>query len=305
MRNRSAYLLLALLVLAIFPAWAPAGLSSSARSVIERDTMFGSTQTATKSTPKFSVTPAADALPEYALYLPSNATAGQPLQVMVALHGMGGNGPDFAQHVLPIAEGNGWAVLAPTLQYRDYRDPEAVRLDGGIHPRLKALIDALPSRTGLTMRPQALLYGFSRGSQEAHRFSFMYPEATLAVAGMSAGSYTLPSQTYRLNAQDSVLAYPYGTAEVEKICGRSFNAEAAQKVRYWIAVGGSDNRVEDVPRQFDTYIGTNRVERAQRFVTALQQFGAQAQVKVFPGAAHEITDLMRDEALRFLATAAA
>jgi predicted esterase len=293
-QNRSAYLLLSLMVLVLTTGWAPPGLGPGAQAFVERDPMLGSTRTLVRSVPptapKLSVVRASEALPEYALYLPTNVTTAAPLRVLVALHGMGGNGPDFAQHLLPVAERYGWAVLAPTLAYRDYRDPEQVRRDGEIHPRLKALLDQLPARTGLNVAPQVMLYGFSRGSQEAHRFSFMYPEATLAVAGMSAGSYTLPSKTFRQNSQDQLLSYPYGTADVDKMS-------------YWIAVGEQDNRMEDVPRQWDPYVGKNRVERAQRFVSALQQFGARAKLTLFPSAAHEVTDGMRDAAAEFLATA--
>jgi dipeptidyl aminopeptidase/acylaminoacyl peptidase len=59
-----------------------------------------------------------------------------------------------------------------------------------------------------------------------------------------------------------------------------------------------------VPRQWDQYVGVNRVERAQHFVDALHQFGARAELAVYPNAGHELTDQMRDEAIRFLASVA-
>lgn len=242
----------------------------------------------------------AEPLTDYALYLPSNAGGRGPLRILVALHGMGGNGSDFAQPVLSYAERLGWAVLAPTMPYRDYRDPELVRRDGELHPRLKALLDALPARTGLSFQPKVVLFGFSRGSQEAQRFSLMYPQATLGVAGMSGGSYTLPSKT--LNAGAETLNYPFGASDVDKICGQAFNSEAARQVQYWIAVGGADNRSEDVPRQWDRFLGKDRIERAQRIVAALQQSGAKATLTVFPGAGHEVTEQMRQGALDFLAS---
>lgn len=291
MRNRWVLVLLSLVLLAVAPGWTPIGWEHRARGSLDQ-------------TPHLALAPAAQPLADYAFYLPSTAKKDQPLRLLVALHGMGGNGTDFARALLPLAERHGLAVLAPTLPYRDYRDPELVRRDGELHPRLKALIDALPARTGQALLPQVVFYGFSRGSQEAHRFSFMYPETTLAVAGLSAGSYTLPAKTFHSSAQDQTLSYPFGTADVDLICGKAFNPEAARKVSYWIGVGGRDTRAEDVPRQWDPYLGTTRVERAQRFVTALQQFGAPAQLTVYPTAAHEVTDQMRDEALRFLGAAA-
>ncbi|MCL5958492.1 MAG: alpha/beta hydrolase [Chloroflexi bacterium] len=38
------------------------------------------------------------------------------------------------------------------------------------------------------------LYGFSRGSQTAHRFALCYPDHVLVAALMSAGTYTLPNR---------------------------------------------------------------------------------------------------------------
>jgi len=248
---------------------------------------------------------AADPLKEYT-FVPPAGSSRQPLRLLVALHGMGGSGADMATMLKPLAQQQGWAILAPTMPYRDYRDPELVRRDGELLPRLKALIDALPGRTGLTFQPQVVLFGFSRGSQEAIRYSLMYPEFTLGVAGLSAGSYTLP-ETAIANGSggQQTLNYPYGTADVDTICGRAFDAAAAQKVAYWIGVGNADANPADVPRQWDPYIGTTRLERAQRYVEILQQFGARASLEIFPGAGHEVSDPMRDDAMRFLASLSA
>ena len=241
---------------------------------------------------------AADPLPTYT-FVPPPAPSGQPVRLIVALHGMGGNGADMAAMLGPLAAQQGWALLAPTMPYRDYRDPELVRRDGELLPRLRSLIDALPARTGLTFQPRVLFFGFSRGSQEAIRFSLMFPDHTLGVAGLSAGSYTLPSTSF---SDGRALKYPFGTADVDSICGQKFDAAAAQKVAYWIGVGSSDTKAEDVPRAWDQYIGMNRVERAKRYVEILQQFGARANLEVFPNAGHEVTGAMQEKAVTFLAT---
>lgn len=241
---------------------------------------------------------AAEPLPTYT-FVPPPASNGQPVRLFVALHGMGGSGADMATMLGPLAAQQGWALLAPTMPYRDYRDPELVRRDGELLPRLRSLIDALPARTGLTFQSRVLFFGFSRGSQEAIRFSLMFPDYTLGVAGLSAGSYTLPSTSY---SDGRALKYPFGTADVDTICGQKFDAAAAQKVAYWIGVGGLDTKAEDVPRQWDQFVGTNRVERAKRYVEILQQFGARASLEVFPNAGHEVTGAMQEHAVRFLST---
>lgn len=244
---------------------------------------------------------AADPLPTYT-FLPPPTTTGQPVRLMVALHGMGGSGADMAAMLGPQAAQQGWALLAPTMPYHDYLDPEQVRQDGQLLPRLRALIDVLPARTGLTFQPGILIFGFSRGSQEAIRFSLMFPDYTLGVAGLSAGSYTLPSSTY---ADGKAMRYPYGTSDVDTFCGQKFDAAATKQVAYWIGVGGTDTNAAEVPRQWDPLVGTNRLERAKKYVEILQQFGARANLDVFPGAGHEVTDAMRADVFKFLASVAA
>jgi len=259
---------------------------------------------AAETAPVAATPVAAEPLADYAFYPPSGAAAQAPVRLLVVLHGMGDSGPAMAANLLTAAHANGWAVLAPTMPYRDFRDPELVRQDGALLPRLKSLIDALPARTGLAIQPRVMLFGFSRGSQEAIRFSLMYPDATMGVAGLSAGSYTLPSTTFKSAPSDQgqLLRYPFGTGDVATICGRSFNPEAVRGVAYWIGVGSSDNRVEDVPRQWDQYGGTNRVERGKRYVETLQQFGATANFNLFQNAGREVTDAMRQGAFGFLAS---
>ena len=237
-------------------------------------------------------------LPTYT-FVPPPTVTGQPARLIVVLHGMGGNGADMATMLGPLAAQQNWAILAPTMPYRDYRDPELVRRDGELLPRLKSLIDTLPARTGFTFESKVLFFGFSRGSQEAIRYSLMFPDLTLGVAGLSAGSYTLPSNT---DASGNAAKYPFGTADVDTICGQKFNAAATKNVAYFIGVGSADTKTEDVPRQWDAMFGTNRVERASRFVEILQAFGARASLSVFPGAGHEITGAMQQDAVRFLAS---
>lgn len=240
---------------------------------------------------------AAEPLPTYT-FVPPAGPITRPVQLIVALHGMGGSGADMAAMLGPLAAQQGWALLAPTMPYRDYKDPELVRKDAELLPRLRALVDSLPARTGVPIKPGILMFGFSRGSQEAIRFSLMFPDYTLGVAGLSAGSYTLPSTTY---SDGQAMKYPYGISDVDVICGEKFNVAATKQVAYWIGVGGADTRADDVPRQWDALVGTNRLERAQRYVQILQQFGARASFEVFPGAGHEVTSAMREDAFKFLA----
>ncbi|MCC6175281.1 MAG: hypothetical protein IT305_08275 [Chloroflexi bacterium] len=312
MRHRLTPLALSVVLLLAAVAWSPIqrDRQAEAANLVQSDggadiaSVHAAPAVPSSSTARdVSATP----LPDYVFYPPANTSTGQPIQLLVVLHGMGGNGNDMAALFQSVARQNGWALLAPTMPYHDYMDPEQVRQDGSLLPRLKALIDVLPDRTGLTFEPRALFFGFSRGSQESIRFSLMFPDATLGVAGLSAGSYTLPATTYQDGQSGALraLRYPFGTADVDTICGRAFNPAAVQRVAYWIGVGATDARAEDVPRQWDQYVGTTRLERAKRYVDILQKFGARATLTVFPNTDHEVNDAIRADAVRFLASLSA
>jgi predicted esterase len=246
----------------------------------------------------------AQAVPPHSLYLPTNAAARQPLQVLVAIHGMGGDGASFAAPLLAQAERNGWIVVAPTLAYGDWRDPEQVRRDDSTFlPQIKALIESLPARTGLQIRPGTMLYGFSRGGQMVHRFASFYPRSTLAVASFSCGTFTLPTRTVP-DDPSRLLLFPYGLGDLERYTGRPLDVDGLRQVSFLIGVGARDTQSADVPRQWDPYVGTNRVERAQTYERALENLGARAQIELFPNSAHGESDAMRSRAMEFLANAA-
>ncbi len=239
------------------------------------------------------------------VYPPARPAAGQPVPVLVALHGMGGDGPGFAAPLLDQAQRNGWLVVAPTFGYGDWRDPEQVRRDEAFFlPRLKRALDSLPAETGLEVEPRVMLYGFSRGCQLGHRFAQFYPREVSGVASLSCGTYTLPYTQTQSGTAGLPLAFPFGLADVEQYTGRPFDLDGLREVSFLIGVGGQDNLAADCPRQWDAYLGTNRVERARSYKQALETVGVQARVVVFPETSHAETDEMRSRALDFLASSA-
>src|SRR5260370_23890093 len=70
---------------------------------------------------------------------PHGAAAGKPLQVLLALHGMGGNGEDFARDLTEQADQHGWLLVAPTIQYADWTNPNVVARE---HPALSRALSA-------------------------------------------------------------------------------------------------------------------------------------------------------------------
>ena len=235
------------------------------------------------------------------VHVPPRAEALQPLTVLLVLHGMGGNGPDMARDLVADADRNGWVLVAPTIAYRDWRDPEQVREDASENlPALKSLLEEMPARTGLALEPRALVYGFSRGGQAAHRLALFYPDSVRRVATFSCGTYTLPAERVRRGGAEVPLEFPYGVGDLARYQGEPFDPAAVRDVAFWLGVGGGDNQPGDVPRQWDPYIGTNRVDRAQAFATALAQLDVPTTLTVFPGAGHEISPEMQARAVAFL-----
>jgi predicted esterase len=231
------------------------------------------------------------------LYLPSTLDTDRPIPVLLALHGMGGNGARIEERLAGCAEQNGWLLIAPSMAYRDYMDPDQVRLDEQQDlPRVRnlvATVEARLSEQGLHFEERLLVYGFSRGAQLAHRFALFYPDLVAGIASLSAGSYTLPRPE---------LAFPFGVADLTTYAGHPFDAQSLTGKPFWIGVGADDVQPEQVPRRWDPFIGSTRVERARRFSEALQQVGADVQLNVFSGAGHEETALMRQRACAFFGT---
>ena len=223
----------------------------------------------------------------------TDASSHRPLQVLVALHGMGGDGEAFARELTDQADRYGWAIVAPTIAYGDWTDPAQVaREDPVLIRALLGYVDTIPERTGWQVRPEVLLLGHSRGAQLAHRFAEFRPDRVLGVAVLSAGTYTLPG---------SGMSFPFGLTDLASYnAGQSFDASRFDDVRFWLGVGGDDTNAADLPRQWDRLEGSTRVQRAQAFGSALHALNVHAQLRVFNGAKHDLTSDMRVSACSFL-----
>jgi pimeloyl-ACP methyl ester carboxylesterase len=225
-----------------------------------------------------------------------------PYQVLLVLHGMGGNGPDFARDLFDQADKNGWLIIAPTIDYGDWTNPAVVaQEDPMLILALNDYLDSLPRMVGAPVRHLILLLGHSRGAQLAHRFAEFRPDRVLAVAALSAGTYTLPATA----GPNGNLNFPFGVQDMDHYAGHAFDQQRFDSVAIWVGVGGQDTNPGDVPRQWDSIEGATRVQRARAFEAAVQQLGANAQLRVFGDARHELTGEMRSAACDFLQGATA
>ncbi len=227
----------------------------------------------------------------------SNPNPGEPLQVLLALHGMSSNGEDFSRDLAEQADHYGWLLVAPTVDYGDWTNPSVVAREEPILIRALAdYLDQLPQISGLPVRRLVLVLGYSRGAQLAHRFAEFRPDKVLAVAALSAGAYTLPV----VASPQGDMSFPFGVRDLATYTGGAFDSTRFGNIPFWIGVGSLDTNSADLPRQWDTYEGTTRVQRAQAFENAMQQLGASSVLRVFRGARHEVTPEMRLAACKFL-----
>ncbi|HLZ21237.1 MAG TPA: hypothetical protein VKQ30_03850 [Ktedonobacterales bacterium] len=259
--------------------------------------------TLAQSTPEWTLlVPPADGVPEHAVFVPrqlreaserGDASASAP--VLVALHGMGDSGPVFAARLLAQAELDGTVVVAPTFAYGDWTALSVAQEDLQLTQQILALLDVLPTETdGVPVATDRVqLIGFSRGAQLAHRFALVHPDRTNEVAVFSAGTYTLPDRSQRASL-------PFGTADLQTFLGHPLDLDALRHVHFLVGVGLLDANPADLPRAWDPYEGSTRVQRARAFVGALQADGVPAELRVFAGVGHDLSAGMITQGMAFL-----
>jgi pimeloyl-ACP methyl ester carboxylesterase len=239
------------------------------------------------------------AVPAVYIRPPREVPPGAPLQVLVALHGMGGTGEQIADRLVAHADRNRWLLIAPTVKYGDWNDPAQIaREEPQLISWLADYLDHLPELIGTPVRPRILLLGHSRGAQLAHRFALFHPERILAVAAVAAGTYTLP---FERTAEGKLIAFPFGVSDMASISGHAFSpTRFIEDTYFWLGVGTEDNNPNDLPRAWDQYLGTTRVQRARAFQDALHQLGARSVLVAFRGERHALSPAMAASACSFL-----
>jgi len=222
-----------------------------------------------------------------------------PLQVLVALHGIGGNGEQFAGPILSEADRNNWLLVAPTIVYGDWTDPNQVASED---PRLirwlDDFLDNLPGYIQAPVKPRVLLLGHSRGAQLAHRFALFEPARVLAVAAIAAGTYTLPVEH---SDGGNMVRFPFGIGDLRAVAGHAFSRlQFIEDTEFWVGVGTDDTNPGDLPRAWDPYLGATRVQRARSFVQSLHNLGARSVLVNFNGVPHSLSADMTSTACSFL-----
>ncbi len=90
-------------------------------------------------------------------------------------------------------------------------------------------------------------------------------------------------------------------ADLSAIAGHAFSrALLIADTDFWLGVGTEDNNPADLPRAWDQYLGTTRVQRALIFQAALHDLGARSVLVAFRGEKHTLSTDMSNSACSFL-----
>ena len=231
--------------------------------------------------------PAIGERPAFWYFVPSGPNV--PRVAVIALHGMGQKGDSIGGQLTEFAQSRNWVIIAPTLDYGDWRDPDQlVKAEARILRQVMDVLAHFREDTGGPIQSRFLAFGFSRGAQTATRLGMIHPDRVIAVGAASAGTYTLPTRTVPSPTGPIPAPFPFGSDGIEQKLGQPVIFEAVKKVSYWIGVGELDNKDADVPRQWDTYQGKNRLERAERFARAVQDAGCVTRLFKTTGVGHEL-----------------
>jgi pimeloyl-ACP methyl ester carboxylesterase len=228
---------------------------------------------------------------EYLAYCPESVRKDSPL--LVAVHGYTRNAAEQVERFAPLCEAAGVVLVAPHFdaeRYRDYQrlGPRRAPADRA----LEAVIAELRGSLGILLGRIAL-FGFSGGGQFVHRAVMAYPNRFTSAAVASPGWYTFPTREH---------PYPLGIRSARRKLGVRMRPDAFLRMPILVAVGehDDDERSENLRHSpaLDAQQGTSRLERATRWVSAMQAaataHGCASRVRLalIPNAAHSFADCM-------------
>ncbi len=230
-------------------------------------------------------------------YIPPVGQINQPVQVLFVLHGMYDKGSRFSLPLQSYVIKNHLLMLAPTFTYNtNFKDPNTVKTeDIKLGAKLNQILVEVTAISHQNLNGKALLYGFSRGAQLAHRYALLYPTRVAGVAVLSAGAYTLPEA----NFNNQPLPFPYGISDLSNYTGQPFDGADFDKIPFCIEVGALDTDPKAVSPKWNAYIGLNRVQRGQNFYNVLHQEGNPARFSIISNTGHSANAAMTNVAEDF------
>ena len=228
---------------------------------------------------------------EYATYCPASASVDAPL--LVAVHGYSRNAQEQAERFAPLCESAGIVLAAPHFDAATFPDYQRLGSRGArADLALDAMIGELRQSLGLLLGCVSL-FGFSGGGQFVHRYLMAHPKRVTNAVVAAPGWFTFPDREH---------AYPFGARGTRKRLGVRMRPESFLSVPVLVAVGerDDDERSEHLRRSqaLDAQQGTHRLERATRWVRAMQDaaaaisFPPRVRLAVLPNAGHSFAECM-------------
>lgn len=271
----------------------------------------------------------------YYLYVPpelrSESEKKQTQTILVLPNNTGKVDDDFAVHEADvkkrmataggIASALKVAVLMPVFPrpqsdwqiYTQALDRDSMVTDKKEYRRLDlqmvAMIDDARKRLaedGIKFDKRVLINGFSAQGMFANRFTFLHPDRVKAAAIGSPGGWPIaPVEKYK----DKTLRYPIGVADLKTVAGKKLDLKALRKVPLFIFIGSKDENdsvpfgdsYDDEDREIiNPLFGKMPVDRWPISETLYKQAGLNAEFKIYPGIAHMVVPLIRDDIRAFL-----
>lgn len=174
--------------------------------------------------------------------------------------------------------------------------------------QLLAMIDdarARLAREKVRFDERVLVLGFSASGMFANRFTFLHPKRVkAAVVGSPGGWAIAPAASFK----DKTLRYPIGTNDLQTISGRKLDLKSLRKVPLFIFLGGEDDNDSVIFR--DSYekedeelifalFGKTPVERWEISKQIYRDSKLNAEFRLYPNVAHNVTKEMMEDILAF------
>lgn len=273
------------------------------------------------------------------LLVPSSVPPEACVHLLVEGNNTGVPSDDFEIHLTPartmasrshpasIARRLGTPLLVPVFPrpgisgMDDVLDPHSLELDvmlitdgdlARIDLQLIAMIERareLLAASGIETHGKILMHGFSASSHFACRFAAMHPDCVRAfVAGAITALPILPVGSWEGRA----LTYPLGVSDLTRITGEPFDLDAFRRVAklYWMGdedttdsldfpMSWSDAQRETIRAVLGETMMPDRWEACQAIYQAAD---VEASFVTYPGLGHQVTNLVIDDAVAFLAS---
>lgn len=216
----------------------------------------------------------------YHALVPEQAAQTGRASLVVAVHGISRNALEQMASFSSLAAERGHVLMAPcfdTPEDEDYqrlgRRGRGRRADLALDAAIRRL-----SEEGQVEFGHRFFFGYSGGGQFVHRYLMSHPDRVTAAVVAAAGWYTFP---------DAHQVYPHGLRVGGALAGVRMEPAEFLRIPLRVAVGSRDVDRDSSVRtttKVDESQGGDRIERAKRWVTAMQ---AAARARSIPGR-HEL-----------------